>query len=52
VVGGAVADWVQNAGYFDVEAADFYQTGKLPPPLGGDFLLEHSFQLARTEEAS
>jgi lipopolysaccharide transport system ATP-binding protein len=51
VVGGAVADWVQNAGYFDVEAGDFYGTGKLPPPMGGDFLLEHSFRLARAEEA-
>lgn len=30
-VGGDVADWVQNAGAFDVESGDFYQSGRLPP---------------------
>jgi len=44
-VGGVVADWIKNAGYFDVEPGDFYGTGKLPPPEQGFFLMPHSFHL-------
>jgi lipopolysaccharide transport system ATP-binding protein len=44
-VGGVVADWVQNAGFFEVNAADFYGTGKLPPPDQGCLLVHHSFHV-------
>ena len=27
-----IIDWVKEAGYIDVEAGDYYQTGKLPAP--------------------
>jgi lipopolysaccharide transport system ATP-binding protein len=40
-----VADWVQNAGFFEVNAADFYGTGKLPPPDQGCLLVHHSFHV-------
>jgi lipopolysaccharide transport system ATP-binding protein len=40
---GALADWIQNAGYFDVEAGDFYATGRLPP--GGQLCLDGRFGL-------
>jgi lipopolysaccharide transport system ATP-binding protein len=41
---GEIADWVQAAGIFNVEAGDFYMTGKLPPEGQGNFLVDHSFQ--------
>jgi lipopolysaccharide transport system ATP-binding protein len=42
------ADWVVNAGCFDVGSGDFYGTGQLPPagPGQGCFLMDHSFELA------
>lgn len=40
-VDGTVADWVQDAFQFNVEAGDFYGNGKLCPPGQGDFLLEN-----------
>ena len=42
-IGGAIADWISNAGYFEVESGDFYGTGKLPPLMQGNFLLEYNF---------
>ena len=42
-INGEIADWVQNAGYFNVEPGDFYNTGRLSPPGQGIFLVEHSF---------
>jgi lipopolysaccharide transport system ATP-binding protein len=42
---GVVADWIQNAGVFDVEAGDFFRTGKLPSDVQGDILLSHGFSL-------
>ncbi|MBI5865096.1 MAG: Wzt carbohydrate-binding domain-containing protein, partial [Planctomycetes bacterium] len=39
--GGGIADWVQNAGAVDVEAGDFFRSGKLPP--SGLVCLECSF---------
>lgn len=42
-VNGVIADWIQNAGHFDVEAGTFYSTGKLPP--GGNFCMDCDFQL-------
>jgi lipopolysaccharide transport system ATP-binding protein len=43
MVNGIVADWIQNAGFFDVETGDYYGTGKLPPVGQGNFLINHSF---------
>jgi lipopolysaccharide transport system ATP-binding protein len=44
-VGGAMADWIQNAGFFEVLPGDFWGTGRLPPREQGYFLLAHSFGL-------
>jgi lipopolysaccharide transport system ATP-binding protein len=46
-VNGEVADWIQNAGSFRVEAGDFYSTGKLPPEGQGSFYFDHSFQFGK-----
>ena len=39
-----VIDWIQNAGAFEIEQGDFYNTGKLIPAGQGDFLIKHSFK--------
>jgi lipopolysaccharide transport system ATP-binding protein len=44
-VNGIVADWIKNAGFFDVDPGDFYGTGKLPPPEQGFFLMSYRFSL-------
>ncbi len=46
-VNGEIADWIQNAGTFSVEAGDFYLTGKLPPEGQGSFFVDHDFQLTQ-----
>jgi len=45
-VGGEIADWIQNAGFFDVEAGDFFGSGRLPPPDQGVFLMKHSWSVS------
>ncbi len=40
-VNGVVADWIQNAGYFDVQPGDYYGTGKLPPSGQGNFIFDY-----------
>lgn len=42
-VNSEVADWVIDAGSFDVEFGDFYGTGKMPPEGQGDFLLRYNW---------
>jgi lipopolysaccharide transport system ATP-binding protein len=42
-VDGTVADWVQSAGFFDVEPGDFYRSGKLMPAGQGHFLVDCKF---------
>lgn len=44
-VNNEIADWIQEAGVFDVEVGDFYNSGKLPPEGQGNFYINHSFQL-------
>lgn len=44
-INGVVADWIQNAGFFDVEAGDYYGTGNLPPVGQGNFLFDYRFKL-------
>ncbi len=46
-VGGQIADWVQNAGSFDVKPGDFFGSGRLPP--SGVVCLDCSFE---TESAT
>jgi lipopolysaccharide transport system ATP-binding protein len=44
-VNGEVADWVKNAGAFDVEPGDFYGNGHLPTMDQGTLLMDHSFEV-------
>ncbi len=44
-VNGEVADWVKNAGSFDVEQGDFYGSGQMPPAGQGFMLMNHHFDL-------
>jgi lipopolysaccharide transport system ATP-binding protein len=39
---GTILDWVQNAGYFNVESGDFYGSGKISAGQG-NFLLDYSY---------
>lgn len=41
---GRIVDWIQNAGVIEVEAGDFFGTGRLPPPDQGVFIVEHSWE--------
>lgn len=43
-VNGIIADWIKNAGSFDVEGGDYFGTGQLPSPGQGLFVTEHTFQ--------
>jgi lipopolysaccharide transport system ATP-binding protein len=44
-VNGILADWIQNGGFFDVESANYYGTGKLPPKGQGNLLMDYDFRL-------
>ncbi len=39
------ADWIKNAGSFDVEGGDFYGTGQMPTAAQGHFVMRHEFRL-------
>ena len=43
-VDGSIADWVQNAGLFDVEPGDFYGSGQLTPSGQGHFIVDCKFK--------
>lgn len=43
-INSVITDWISNAGFFQVEGGDFYNTGKLPPAMQGNFLLDYTFQ--------
>ncbi|MCX5713095.1 MAG: ABC transporter ATP-binding protein [Candidatus Omnitrophica bacterium] len=45
-VNSCLADWVQNAGKFEVQAGDFYRTGLLPDSCQGNLLIEHEWSVA------
>ncbi|MCB1276988.1 ABC transporter ATP-binding protein [Prosthecobacter sp.] len=51
-VNGETADWIKNAGSFDVEPGDFFGSGQLPEAGQGWFLMEHQFDLSRGGAAS
>ena len=40
-----LADWVQNAGTFEVVSGDFFGTGRLPPVDQGPLLVSHSWRV-------
>jgi lipopolysaccharide transport system ATP-binding protein len=42
---GELADWIKDAGHFDVEGGDFYGSGKLPSADLGLFMVHHSFSV-------
>ncbi|MFZ1693306.1 MAG: ABC transporter ATP-binding protein [Flavobacteriales bacterium] len=42
---GDIADYLFNAGTFDVEDGDYFGTGKLPPHDQGAVLIDHSFSI-------
>ncbi len=44
-VNGDIADWIQEATTLDVEAGDFFKTGKLPEESQGSFYMNHSFSI-------
>jgi lipopolysaccharide transport system ATP-binding protein len=47
IANNAIADWIENAGSFDVEAGDFYGRGQLMLDEQGKFLLDHQFTVAK-----
>lgn len=48
-VGGDVADFVKNAGSFDVEEGDYFHTGLTPIQNLGVFYMRHSFSLSESD---
>lgn len=44
-VNGVIADWFQVAGHFDVEAGEFFKTGKLLDEGHGYMLMHHSWSV-------
>jgi len=40
-----IADWIKNAGVFDVEGGDFYGSGQMPPQGQGSFVMDHEFSI-------
>ena len=49
-INGLVADWIQNAATFNVQSADYFGTGHLPPATHGSFLVDHSWELHKKKE--
>ena len=46
-IGGEVADWMQEAVVINVDAGDFFRSGKNPPDGQGYLCMDHSFQLKK-----
>lgn len=44
-VGGEVADWIQDAVALDIDAGDFFASGKLPPDGQGHICIDHKFEI-------
>jgi lipopolysaccharide transport system ATP-binding protein len=42
---GVIVDWIQNAGFFDVEGGDFWGTGRVPPSNTGILLISQRHSL-------
>jgi lipopolysaccharide transport system ATP-binding protein len=43
---GEIVDWVQNATTFDVQAGEFFGTGKLPPATHGGLLVDQEWEVS------
>jgi lipopolysaccharide transport system ATP-binding protein len=43
--GGVVADWVRDAHRFQIEDADFYGTGRMPPEGYSTFVADHHWSI-------
>jgi lipopolysaccharide transport system ATP-binding protein len=48
-INDVISDWIENAGFFDVEDGDFFGTGKLIPKSQGYLLISHCCQTVRLE---
>lgn len=46
-VGGEVADWIQDAVSLDVDAGDFFGSGKVPPEGQGHLCVDHRFEIRK-----
>lgn len=46
-IGGEVCDWLQEAVSINVDAGDYFHSGKNPPDGQGYLCMDHSFQLKR-----
>jgi lipopolysaccharide transport system ATP-binding protein len=42
---GEVADWIQDAVMMNVDAGDFYNSGKMPPDGQGHICIDHRFEI-------
>jgi lipopolysaccharide transport system ATP-binding protein len=42
-----IADWVRHAGVMEVEAGDYFGSGRLPPDDQGPILVDHAWSLER-----
>jgi len=51
-VAGEIADWIQDAGLIEVQAGDFFGSGKLPPADQGAFVVQHSWGISSTRESA
>jgi lipopolysaccharide transport system ATP-binding protein len=43
--GGAIEDWVRQAGRFEVESSDYFSTGRVVDPAHGIFLIDQKWYL-------
>jgi lipopolysaccharide transport system ATP-binding protein len=50
-VNGVIADWIKNAGIFNVESGDYYGTGRLPSHSEVMVLLDHRFVVSEENSA-
>jgi lipopolysaccharide transport system ATP-binding protein len=50
-VNGEPADWIQNAGSFDVEPGDYFRTGRVLSDVQGRLLIDHRFIASTTRSA-
>jgi len=48
-VNGEAADWIQNAGWFDVEHGDFFQIDRVLTHVQGRVCIDHRFVAASTQ---
>lgn len=47
IVNGVLSDWIQNAGFFDVEYGNYYKSAKLPPAGQSDVLFDYKLYIEK-----